>query len=134
MILDKELQVSVAQSLTGTSTIASGSVIDLQAATYVGAGRSLACFVEQTASGGSTPTLLIEVVGAASEDLTSLPVVLASRQIANSEIGADKFYMLPGIRPDVKKRYLGVRYTQGGTTPTATVNAYFVADLPTANL
>jgi hypothetical protein len=130
MILDTGNLFSDAQSLTGTSAVVSTSSVDLGSARDVGSGENVELFCSATASGGTSPTLAVEIIGADDAALTSNIVVYAS--VPAVALAAPQDIVLPSLPVmATKKRYLGLRYTQGGTSPTSTVTAGIVMDKQT---
>ena len=119
---DYQTQLSTAQALTGTSAIVSENTYDLGAAgTDVGAGSRIDGEVVVTAAGGTSPTLSVAVIQSANADLSS-PDVLLTMPAKTTAVGLKvPITIPPGV---VTKRYVGFQYTQAGTSPTATVNAW----------
>lgn len=130
MYLDALGLVSDAQALTATAV--STNTIDLGSSTPVrdiGAGEPIGFGVAIDVAGDFTTadeTYTIEVIQSANADLSS-PDVLNSRLLAaaNYKSGALNFIEVP--QGTVTKRYLGLRYTLAGTTPTITVTAWLTA-------
>lgn len=125
MFLDALLTVSDAQSLTGTTAIVSTNTIDLGAPSVqrdIGVGQPLRFAVAfDVAMGGTSPAITIEVIQSASADLSSPDVIGSSG--SQAAVAAGKIHEV-GIDPGrMTKRYLGLRYTMTGTSPTATVTA-----------
>lgn len=77
--------------------------------------------------GGTNPTFRARFVGADNAALTSNPVILAETGVSAVLVAADipKLYFLPIAMQRTAKEYYGVIFTQGGTTPTTTVNAFY---------
>lgn len=132
MYLDKNFQFSKQQAITGTSDVASTNVWDVTTARKVfqGAGKAVKLGVQVTASGGTSPTFRARFVGADNAALTTNPVIIAdtgvSAAIASTDIPV--LYELNLNHQNVTKAFYGVMFTQGGTSPTATVNAHISAD------
>lgn len=131
MIIDALLTFSKQQALTGTSDVVSTNVYDAGAAKklHQGAG-GLKIAIQVTASGGTTPTFRARYVGADNAALTTNPIILADTGVSAAIAAADLplIYDLIPSQQTTDKRYYGVIYLQGGTTPTATVNANGVID------
>ena len=134
MILDKNFNFAVQQALTGTSDVVSSNVLDLTTARKLfeggGGGKLL---ITQIASGGTTPTLSARLVGADNAALTSNPIILAQTGVSDAIVAADlprQLEVVPVLQTTAK-RFYGVIFLQGGTSPTATVNAQIVADSQT---
>lgn len=119
---DYETQLSSAQALTGTSAVVSENSFDLGAAkSDVGAGKRIDAEVLVTAAGGTSPTLAVSLIQSAAADLSS-PDVLVTIPAQTTAVGLRVTLTVPPGK--VTKRYLGFSYTQGGTSPTATVDAW----------
>lgn len=135
MILDAQFNFSDQQSLTGTSDVVSTNVYDLGAAGKLFQGAAgLKLAIQVTASGGTSPTFRAKLVGADNAALTSNPITLADTGTSAAIAAADVpviYELLPG-QQNTAKRYYGVIYTQGGTSPTATVNAQVAIDAQSA--
>jgi hypothetical protein len=125
MFIDALLTVSDAQALTGTSAILSTNTIDLGNTTPkrdIGTGTPLRFAVGfDVAMGGTTPAITIEVVQSANADLSSSDVIGSSG--SQSAVAAGKVHEVSVDPGRVTKRYLGLKYTMTGTSPTATVTA-----------
>lgn len=120
----------VGQALTGTSAINSTNVIDLglgynnQVIPAGLAQKSLfLVIVAQVASGGTTPTLKVDVVTATDAAFTS-PQVIGSFQAGALKAG--DIIVIPV--PQTNLEFLKLIYTQTGTTPTNTVIASLTTD------
>jgi hypothetical protein len=130
MFLDALLLVSDAQAVSATAF--STNTIDLGDVTpkrEVGTGEELGFGMSVDVAADATTgdeTYTFEVVQSANADLTS-PDVLASRAIARADlkIGTRWFFPVPMGAPT--KRYIGMRYTLGGTTPSITVTTWLTA-------
>lgn len=127
MLLDGLFNFSSQQSLTGTSDVVSTNVYDAGSAVklWQGGGRAPKVLIQQTASGGTTPTLRARFVGADDAGLTSNVITLADTGVSAAIVAADLprlIELVPNYQTTAK-RYYGLIYLQGGTTPTATVNA-----------
>lgn len=127
MFLDALGLVSDAQAVTATAV--STNTVDLGSPTpkrqigdgeEVGFGLAVDVAADHT-TGDETYT--VEVIQSANADL-SAPDVLSSRAIAFSDLiaGATHFFSIPKGTPT--KRYVGLRYTTAGTTPSITVTAW----------
>lgn len=128
MFLDALGLVSDAQAVAATGF--STNTIDLgTTAPRIGTGEpigfGLAIDVGADITTGDE-TYTIEVVQSDNANLSS-PDVLESRTIpaAQLALGALHFIEVPQGQPT--KRYLGLRYTLGGTTPSFTVTAWLTA-------
>lgn len=126
---------STQQALTGTSATASTDIHDAGSAKKVFSGHQrLKLEVRVTAVGGTSPTFRAQLIGAGSADLTTTtPIVLWDSGVTRVLTSADLPYVLEGVVHSQldAKRYYGVLFTLGGTTPTATVDAAMVQDAQT---
>ena len=130
MFLDALTLVSDAQALTATAV--STNTIDLGSsspARDIGAGESIGFGISVDVAGDRTTadeTYTVEVIQSAAANLSS-PTVLASQLLPATGIavGALSFIAVPmGV---VTQRYLGLRYTLAGTTPSITVTAWLTS-------
>lgn len=127
MHIDALLSFSVQQALAASGN--STNVYDAVNATKLFAGNGGGTLaIEVTAAGGTSPTFQAQLIGADSADLATNPVVLADTGTSAAIAAADLplLYELEPNNQAVAKRYYGVKYTLGGTSPTATVNANVV--------
>jgi len=139
MILDAQAQFSDSQALTATAL--STNVIDLSADRAIGRGEPMAVVfnVEVAAdqvTGDEDYTFAVEVASDAA--ITTARQELGRRifesgtptapaQNADLLVAGYTFVLpLPPTGLGESERYLGVRYTLAGTTPTITVSAYLV--------
>ncbi len=128
------------QVLSGTSDVASTNVHDAGSAKLLFGGYSqrpptLVIEAEWVSDGGS-PTIRGRLVGAADAVLTGTPIIIADTGVisladdgtafAAGHIYARRYLPLLGQR--IAKRYYGVMFTQGGTTPVFHVKAYITPD------
>lgn len=133
MFLDALLLLSDAQAFSATAF--STNTIDLGASTpsrQIGTGepKGIGVTVDVAADFTTTDeTYNLEVVQSANANLSS-PDVIASyvRTAAQLSLGSSHFLPIPPGFPT--KRYLGLRATLGGTTPSVTLTAW----LTTASL
>jgi hypothetical protein len=124
MFLDALTMVSNAQALTATAL--SDKSIDLgPVARRAGTGEPMAFVVQVDVAADHTTgneTYQIDVVQSDNADLSSADV-LESRIISYVDLtaGATHYIDLPAAV--LLKRYVGLQYTLGGTTPSLTVTA-----------
>lgn len=137
MILDSQLQLSNSQALTATAV--GTNTIDLSVARSIGSGCPMAVVItvevaaDQT-SGDEDYTFDVEFASAADQ---SAGRELVGRRIFESGTptapAQDADLLVPGfmivipvppVTADEDDRYLGVRYTLAGTTPSVTVSAH----------
>lgn len=120
MIIDKQLELSDAQALTGTA--ASTNVIDLGYANAdSGTGETMYLVVTSEADlGGTSPT--IEIALQESADNSTFTDVVKTAALTSFDAGTHKVIPLPRHQG----RYIRANYTLGGTSPTATVSAAIV--------
>jgi hypothetical protein len=124
MILDAQMELSHAQSLTGTAAQVSTDYYDFGAAVRLAEFRAT---VNVSAKAGTTPDLKIDVFG---DNQTSFATEkqLASRTIVAADLVAGKNYHLE-IGPTRPYRYVRFKYTQSGNADnTATVTSWIVAE------
>lgn len=126
-ILDALFDFASQQALTGTTDVVSTNVHNAGSAKklFAGSGEEVKVGIQVTASGGTTPTFRARLVGADDAALTTNPVIIADTGVSAVIAAADLplLYELVPSNQNVAKQYYGVIFTQGGSTPTATVNA-----------
>ena len=127
MMIDGHFNFADQQAISGTSDTVSTNVYDAGSAKklFGGANRKARLAIQVTAAGGTSPTFQAKLVGADNAALTTNPVVIADTGITGTIAAADLpllFELVPGLQTE-DKRYYGVIFDQGGTSPTATVNA-----------
>jgi hypothetical protein len=119
MFLDSQLMFSDAQALTTTAV--STNIIDLSADRNIGKGEPMAIVLTfGVDSGGTSPTL--QVVLQTDNDVAfgSLVAIASSEVTLDAEAG-DTIVLPIGHS---NERYLRLSYVTGGSSPTATVDAY----------
>ena len=127
MLIDKLLRFSASQSLAGASGTASTDILDLGADRDMTAlGRPLYVVVVLEASGGTSPTLQVIAQTADTSGFSSAVALHTGPPLAQA---SNRGQTIP--IPHTNARYLRLSYTQGGTSPTATVSA-FITDSPQA--
>src|SRR5262245_1335216 len=123
MFIDALNLLSDAQALSATgfttNTIDLGNITPKRDIA-VGEPMCIAYHVEVTAAAGGT--FVFEFVQSANADLSSPDVLATMTVVAATLVAGYKFY-LPLPSQAITKRYIGGRYTLGGTTPTITVSA-----------
>lgn len=119
MFLDSQLMFSDAQALTTTAV--STNDIDLGVDRNIGKGEPMAISLTfGVDSGGTSPTL--QVVLLTDNDVAfGSATTIASSQVVLSALAGDQIVLPIGY---ANERYLRLSYVTGGTTPTATVDAY----------
>lgn len=127
-MLEGMLIFSRQQALTGTSDVNSTDVYDHGSAVklFGGWGNPFLLQIVISASGGTNPTYRGRLVGADSADMSSNPIVIVDTGVSAVLAAGDipKLYELLLGGQLVAKRYYRVIHLQGGTDPTATVNAH----------
>jgi len=120
MILDKSLEMSLAQAFTAQGTTVSTNVIDLGSARNIGAGDDLYLFVrvDTAVTSLGAATVDIQLQTSANADLSSADVLLSTGAIAKATLVAGKTYKLK-LPVGSYKRYLGVGYVVGTADLTA---------------
>lgn len=128
MFIDKRLQVSSQQALTATA--ASTDVVDLGSASRnVGAGDPIWLVVlARVALAGTSPTLAVAIQTDDNSAFSSAATLETSQTYTALPVGS--MIVLP--MPFTNERYVRANYTLGGTTPTATVDAFFTNQDPTS--
>jgi hypothetical protein len=127
MHLDKYLMISDSQALTGTAY--SQNSIDLGNVTpknEIGAGEPMALVVNVEVAADHTTgdeTYQIDVIQSANENLSS-ETALAGAVISYSLLTAGAVIVIPIPPGSVTARYLGAKFTLGGTSPSMTVSAF----------
>jgi hypothetical protein len=119
MFVDSQLMFSDAQALTTTAV--STNIIDLSTDRNIGKGEPMAIVLTfGVDSGGTSPTL--QVVLQTDNDVAfgSLTTIASSAVVLDAVAG-DSIVLPIGY---TNERYLRLSYVTGGTTPTATVDAY----------
>lgn len=149
MLLDLENMVSVQQDLSqDAGSYLSTYSIDLGAAGTLyqgdsvlkGVGRGstpwMFCQMIEKLSTGSSPTLLVDLVMADDDALTSnLTVLLSTQAIAAAVAVAGYSFRLGPLPIGISKRYLGLQYTIGtATTTTGTITAGLAWDLQSSHI
>ncbi len=128
MYIDAFGLVSDSQAVTATAF--STHTIDLGNATVkrqIGTGEPVGFGVNVEVAADFTSaneTYTFEVVQSANADLSS-PDVLGSVTLTAAVLVVGYLFFLPLPVGQPTKRYIGLRYTVGGTTPTITVSAWF---------
>ena len=126
MIFSAEQLLSDDQA--GTATAVSTNVIDLGVAGTpygaaaplnrdVGKGAPIPVLIQVTSDFNTLTSLTVTVEVSAASGMTS-PVVLATEVILLADLVAGKQTFLQVLPNGADLRYLGVRYTVGGTNPT----------------
>jgi Bbp16-like protein len=126
MILDSLLTLSDAQALTAsaysTNTVDLGNVTPKR---DIGVGEGLAVIVTVDVAADATTgdeTYQFEFVQSANADLSSHDS-LEAVAIARGDLVAGYSFTIPLSSGRITKRYVGLRFTLGGTTPLITVTA-----------
>lgn len=129
MIIDAQCLLSDAQSLSGAATTVSTNVFDTVLATnQILAGEPLAVQVtiDVAAASGSGGTFQFQLIQSANPDLSS-PDVLSETNtsyLTQTLLVKGFKFALPFPPTGFKtKRYLGIQYVLGGTTPSITLTA-----------
>jgi len=129
MFVDSLLRLSDAQAVT--SDAASTNTIDLGNVTPkrgIGTGEPMEVVLTVDVAADHTTgdeTYEFQFIQSANADLSS-PDILELRVIAAADLSAGSVHHLPIPKGAITKRYVGVFYNTGGTTPTVTVTADLV--------
>jgi hypothetical protein len=127
MIIDKRLQVATDQALTATA--ASTDVIDLSADRDIGPGESMwLVVVAKTGLGGTSPTLAVSIETDDNSSFSSAATLLTGPTLAAAAFVTGQVIVMPMAMSN--ERYLRAKFTLGGTSPTATVDAFFTNQEP----
>jgi hypothetical protein len=113
--------VTSKQSIVGTAgtAIIGGKVKDGGAAGDWGAGETYAARLRCVdALSGATGGLQVDIVTDSNSNLTTAPVVLATKTIPAASLVANSVFMIGLIQPGTRKRYLGVKLTPLSTNST----------------
>lgn len=130
MIIDKLLELSSQQALTGTSAIASTNVINLGSDRDIGPGEQLwLVVVARVGLGGtSNPTIKFDTLTDDNSGFSSAATLL-SQTLTAAQFVTGTIYAMPMALTN--EQYLGLQYTMTGTSPTATVDAFLTNQPPT---
>lgn len=142
-IIDASKAFSAAQSLSTTADVVSTNVFDAGSAkkVYAGANRTVISGYITMTGGTGTLSWRARYVAADDAGLTTNPIILADTGTmlkgpdgATALSATDKaaFELHPALQP-AAKRYYGIAWTLGGTTPTATGSASEQVD-PASNM
>ncbi len=119
MYIDKQLRLSNAQVLTGTSETDSTNTVDFSVARELSVGNQIAVrFQIDSALSGTSPTLTIKIKTSANN--TNWTDLVISPTINSAPAGTVFTFFLPMKNVS---RYLKATYTMGGTSPTCTITA-----------
>jgi hypothetical protein len=127
MFVDALLLLSDAQAVTADAV--STNTVDLGAVTPqrdLGTGEAMELVIQVDVAADFTTTdetYAFEFIQSANANLSSADV-LARRAILASALTAGSIHKIPVPGGSVSKRYVGVNYDVGGTTPTITVTAF----------
>ena len=140
MFLDSQLQFSDSQAVTTTAV--GTNTVDLSVARSIGSGNPIAVvFVVEVAADQTTGdedyTFDVEYSSSADQSTGYRTVGRAifesgtpDAPARNADVlvaGATVVVLVPPVTSAEDERYIGVRYTTAGTTPTITVSAYLQA-------
>lgn len=123
MYIDALLQFSNAQALTATAV--STNLIDLGSDRDIGIGEPMAAVVTVGVSADFTAgneTYQFTLQTATDAAFTTAVTVVSTAVINGSALAAGKKVVLPMGHENLQ--FLRINYTLGGTTPTATVDAF----------
>lgn len=130
MYIDAFGLVSDSQAITATAFCT--NTIDLSNTTVkrqVGTGEPVGFGINVESAADFTTgneTYTFEVVQSANADLSSPDVIASVTKLTTALVLGQLFFLAIGPG-DPTKRYIGLRYTVGGTTPLITVSAWFGA-------
>lgn len=127
MFIDALLRVANAQAFSATAV--STDAIDLGDVTpkrRIGDGEDMGFGVAVDVAADFTTgdeTYTLEVISSAAAALTS-PTVLASRVLTAAQLAAGSLHWLPLPKGTPTQRFLGIRATLAGTTPSVTLTSW----------
>ena len=124
MLIDTNLELSSDQALTATAV--STNIIDLiQASRQIGAGKTVWVHFNVTVSADGTTMDETYQFDVETDDNAALSsaVVLGSKTIGYATLVAGYKFSIAIPIADVQ-RYVGIRYTLGGTTPSISMDAF----------
>jgi NAD(P)-dependent dehydrogenase (short-subunit alcohol dehydrogenase family) len=125
MILDSQLLLSDAQAITADAV--STNTVDTGAAgNDISIGEQLVVAIQVDVTADFTTgdeVYVFEAIQSAAANLGS-PDILVSRAILASDLTAGSIHYLPIPAGSKTKRYLGLNYNVGGTTPSITCTAF----------
>lgn len=123
-ILDANLRFSDSQALTATAD--STNVIDLSSDRDTGAGEPMCVivYIETALGGTSSPTLSVSIETDDNDSFSSGDVIAVSDAFTVAEIGSTGFEIVVPL-PMRNERFLQLIYTLTGSSPTATVSAFY---------
>lgn len=126
MIIDSQALLSDAQAVTAdavsTNTFDSGA-----AGNDISVGEPLVAVIQVDVAADFTTTdetYEFQVIQSAAANLSS-PDVLCLRAILAADLTAGSIHHIPIPQGSKTKRYLGLNYNVGGTSPSVTVTAFF---------
>jgi hypothetical protein len=127
MITDSLMMLSDAQAFTAdavtTNTIDLGNVTPKRG---IGTGEPMAIVITVDVAADHTTgdeTYEFQFIQSANADLSS-PDILCLRTILYSDLTAGSIHVIPVPPGSITKRYIGVNYNGGGTTPTITATIF----------
>ncbi len=124
-LMDKQNELSSAQSFTGAATVSTNSYKKGSAAQDLSIGRRMALLVWFGAAGAGT-THTLEAIQATDDALTTSVDSLASVSITTANLPDDMFVEVPIPAGVMSDQYLGFRHTATGGTTTATITCWLV--------
>ena len=131
MIIDRRLQVSAQQALSGAGAAPSTDVIDLGSLRLIGPGEPMWWVIaSRVGLAGTTPTLDIAVQTDDASNFPSAATLLSFPQLAAAGFTTGTRLVIP--MTFTNERFLRLNYTLGGTTPSANVDAWLTNQDPTA--
>jgi hypothetical protein len=124
MFVDAFTNVSSSQALTATAY--STNTIDIEDVRDIGVGEPVGFGVAVEVAADITTgdeTYQFDVVQSVNANLSSHDVLLSIVRTA-AALTAGELFFVPIPMDMVTKRYIGLRFVLGGTTPTVTVSAW----------
>jgi hypothetical protein len=130
MYIEASQNFATAQALATTSDTVSTNVLDVGSAkkAFGGAGHPVKVSVGYVNASGTSPTFRARLVGADNAGLSSGVEILADTGANPVTAGVPVVYELVPSMQKATKRYYGVVFTQGGTSPVGAATANLVLD------
>lgn len=125
MILDAQTLLSDAQAVTADA-VSTNTYDCAEAGDDFSRGEPMGVFVSVGVAADATTgdeTYAFEFIQSANANLSSADV-LCARTIAAADLSAGSVHVVPIPPGSVTKRYVGLNYNVGGTTPTITCDSW----------
>lgn len=120
MLIDSKLYFSSNVALTSSGN---SNVIDVGNLENLGIGESISVVVNLKSVSGTSPTLGVTVQSSNTSNFSSVTTVAT---VASSAAVAGRQIVITLPKSINNDRYFRLNYTVGGTSPSITVDAYFI--------